>query len=149
MKLLAGMCLAALLATGLRADDLEGEARAVERMLVAPCCWRQVVAEHFSPEADQMRQEIRSLLASGKTRQEILDQYVAQYGPAILVKPPYKGFNILGYLLPGAVLLLVGVWLVRYLGRRRSPESAPVQAQPSVDPRYAARLEQELRERDS
>jgi cytochrome c-type biogenesis protein CcmH len=136
-----------LLVGTLRADDQEAEARAIERLLVAPCCFRQAVVDHFSPEADQVRQEVRRLLAEGKERQEILDLYVARYGTAVLVKPPFKGFSLLGYLLPVAVLAAVGVWLLRYVARR--PVQASAQAQTTSDPEYSARLAQELRERDN
>jgi cytochrome c-type biogenesis protein CcmH len=63
---------------------VEREAKQIERMLIAPCCWTQPVSDHYSAEADQIRAGIRAMLAAGKTRQQILDAYVAQYGERIL-----------------------------------------------------------------
>ena len=129
---------------------LEEEARELEHLLIAPCCWRQPVADHLSAEADELRRGIHALLEAGKTRQEILDFYVAQYGPAILAKPPYRGFGLLGYVLPGVFVLLLGGLLWRFLARSRhaalvEPEPRPA---PAKDQRYAAQLDQELRELD-
>ncbi|MDX6665471.1 MAG: cytochrome c-type biosis protein CcmH, partial [Solirubrobacteraceae bacterium] len=39
-----------------------------------------------SPRADQERAEIRRLIAQGKTKQQILDIFAAEYGPNVLAK---------------------------------------------------------------
>jgi cytochrome c-type biogenesis protein CcmH len=101
-------------------DDLEKEAKAIEGLLIAPCCWRQPVSVHYSPAADEIRTEIRRMLRSGLTRQEILDTYVVEYGDQILAKPPAEGFNLLAYLLPLAFLVLGGFVAV-YVFKRLSP----------------------------
>ena len=59
---------------------LEREAKLLEAKLMAPCCWAQQVSLHQSPAADEIKQNIRRLLAEGKTSQQILDTYVAEYG---------------------------------------------------------------------
>jgi cytochrome c-type biogenesis protein CcmH len=138
---------AVLLLAGAAAPAPHGEqARELERLLIAPCCWRQPVADHFSAEADQLRGEIRALLQEGKTQEEILDFYVARYGKAILAKPPYQGLDLLAYVLPGCFLLLLGGglgWIA--VKSRRRPAAAPPPDTPLPDA-YAARLERELKE---
>lgn len=55
------------------------------------------------------RKKIKDHLEEGKTKAEILDIFVTQYGEEALATPPKKGFNLLGYIMPFAVLLLAGV----------------------------------------
>ena len=62
--------------------SLEQEARAIERMVIAPCCWMQPVSDHQSPASDEVKQQIRVWLAAGKARQQVLDGFVEQYGAA-------------------------------------------------------------------
>jgi cytochrome c-type biogenesis protein CcmH len=84
--------------------SLEKEAKVIEGLLIAPCCWSQQVSVHQSPASDEIKQTIRRLLADGKTRQQILDVYVAEYGDRILAEPPARGFSTLIYLLPWVFL---------------------------------------------
>ncbi|MEJ2083624.1 MAG: hypothetical protein P8Y94_16010, partial [Acidobacteriota bacterium] len=35
--------------------QLESEAKEIETMLIAPCCWTQPVSEQYSAAADQIR----------------------------------------------------------------------------------------------
>jgi len=129
------------------APDLETRAKKLESRLMAPCCMANTVAEHYSPSAFAMRQEIRDLLAAGQSEDEILDYYVAKHGKLILSRPAAKGFDFLAYGLPillfpvGAVLLLV--WL-RRVGRKETP-TRPQLETPEVDPKYLERIKRELR----
>ena len=56
--------------------------------LIAPCCWREPIAIHRSPEALQMLDEVRWLAAEGRSEDEIKAIFVARYGARILVDPP-------------------------------------------------------------
>lgn len=142
-----------LLAVGLsgafvpaQSEAREAEARAIENLLIAPCCWRQPVSVHLSPASLQIREEIRKMLDQGMTRQGILDAYVDQYGSRILSAPPARGFNALSYLMPlvGLVLggLAVGVYFRRHAFRDNAkPSPAPPTA---VASRYAALIKDEI-----
>jgi len=121
------------------------EAREIEDHLIAPCCWSQPVSQHDSEIAQQIRNEVSSMVAAGKSRDEILDFYVARYGERILVTPRAKGFNALVYVLPWAALPL-GAWiLVLLLKKLRAPAAAPA-ALP--DSRYTSVIEKEMKELD-
>jgi cytochrome c-type biogenesis protein CcmH/NrfF len=52
-------------------SELETEAKAIEGLLISPCCWRQPVSVHFSPASDEVREEVREMLSAGLTREEI------------------------------------------------------------------------------
>jgi cytochrome c-type biogenesis protein CcmH len=69
-----------------------------------------------SPRADQLRREIKKLIARGETKSQIKSTLSGRYGPAILALPPASGFSLAAYLVPIAVaagLLLLGIVLVR------------------------------------
>jgi cytochrome c-type biogenesis protein CcmH len=125
----------------------EQEAKRLEAELIAPCCWAQQVSVHSSPAADKVRADIRERLASGQTREQILDAYVAEYGQAILVEPPARGSNLALYVAPPvafaatAVLLVV---VVRRFSRRSAAALAPAAADTAGDPRLAGTLDDEL-----
>jgi len=129
--------------------NTEETAHEIERLLIAPCCWSQPVAQHYSEAADQIRKEVRELLAAGKSKQEILDYYVSRYGERILASPRPRGFNLLVYVLP-AVFLLSGTGVVVLFLKKQTMQSADQSlsalAEPVLDEQYASRVERELRE---
>ena len=101
-----------------------------------------------SPQAYAERSYIRTLIAQGDTKAQIERALVAQYGPAVLGKPPAHGFNLTVYILPPAILLIgaatLAVTLPRWRRRARAAASARTSRAPPPDPADAARLEQEL-----
>jgi cytochrome c-type biogenesis protein CcmH len=114
--------------------------RDIEDHLIAPCCWTQPISQHESGIAEQMREEVRAMVAAGKSRDEILDYFVAQYGERILATPRPVGFNLLVYIL--------GAWILWILIKKLR---APAPEQPSIDTpdsRYASIIEKELKEFD-
>jgi cytochrome c-type biogenesis protein CcmH len=126
------------------------KAREIEDNLIAPCCWSQPVSQHYSEVSEQIRQEVRAMVDAGKSRDEILDYYVAKYGERILATPRAKGFNALAYILPWTALALGAVLLIALLRKRRSlaPAHVPDGLLPASDSRYDAIIEKELRDLD-
>ncbi len=143
------LALALSLATAAGPDPqvLEQQARQLEAKLIAPCCWTQQVSLHQSAAADEIKQNIRVMLATGQTNQQILDYYVARYGDRILAEPPARGFSASLYVLPW-FFLAGSVGLVVFIVRRlRTPEP---ELRPSVEPAEvneteADRIDEELR----
>jgi len=130
---------------GVLAADNEAEARKIEVLLMAPCCGANTLAIHDSDPASKMKLEIREMLASGMSRQEILDHYVAKYGNTILSMPSTRGFGLVAYVLPFFALIL-GPFLIWGVLRRRVTEAPPDPAPlPHVDLKYRERIEKELR----
>jgi cytochrome c-type biogenesis protein CcmH len=151
--LLTVLALGLLLAGPVRARDVEREARELEALLIAPCCFSQQVSLHQSPAADEVRHDVRRRLAAGETRDQILQAYVAQYGKRILATPPDEGFDRILHLLPPLGLALTAALLVFFFRRftaARTPEPSPVApaAPPALDERYRAALDDELRDLD-
>jgi cytochrome c-type biogenesis protein CcmH len=130
---------------------IEQQAKRLETMLIAPCCWSQQVSVHSSPASDEIKTNIRKLLAEGKTQQQILDAYVAEYGDRILAEPPAHGFSAALYVLPW-VFLAGSIGLVVVVIRRLR---TPGQAVPAfetgaapIDEAEAERIDDELRKLD-
>jgi len=146
---MATILLLALTSQGAENAKAADRAREIEDQLIAPCCWSQPVSQHDSEISQQIRDEVSSMLAAGKSRDEILDTYIARYGERILVTPRAKGFNTLAYILPWAALP-IGAWiLVLLLRKLRSPAPSPEPApSPAPDSRYDSVIEKELRELD-
>jgi cytochrome c-type biogenesis protein CcmH/NrfF len=86
---------------------------------------------------------ILTLLDQGASEEEVLADFVGEYGKAVLIAPPLEGFNWVGYLTPAAALLMGGA-LVGLLLRRglRSPTSEP---QTAVSSEEWDRLQAEIR----
>ena len=101
-----------------------------------------------SPEAYQERNFIRGLIAKGETKRQIERALVANYGVAVLGKPPAHGFNLTIYVLPPAVLAaglaLLAFTLPRWRRRVRAGASEPASAAPSLSQADEGRLDEEL-----
>jgi cytochrome c-type biogenesis protein CcmH len=137
------------LGPGLSGAGLEREARALEALIVAPCCFRQQVSLHQSSAADEVRKDVRLRLAAGETRERILNAYVAQYGKRILVEPPAEGFDLTLYVLPPFLFLASAAVVVLALRRLSRPVAAvPESPGPVASGDYARKLDHELRDLD-
>jgi cytochrome c-type biogenesis protein CcmH len=105
--------------------------RRIEERFIAPCCWSENVAVHRSEVAAEMRTEIAKMLAEGKTEDQIVARFVAQYGERVLIVPRGPSTVWLA-IIPWVALalgLLILAWFIR---RRRAAE--PAQAARSLPP---------------
>jgi len=114
--------------------DLEAE-------LVCPTC-KTTLDQSDAPIARRMKLYIRQRIAAGASAQQIKDELVAQFGPAVLAEPPKHGFDLLAWVLPLAGLA-VGVVAVGLLAWRWSRAREPAPEEP-LDPELEQRLDDEL-----
>ena len=79
--------------------------------------------------------EVDSLLTQGKTEQQIIDSFVAQYGPIIYAEPPKSGFSLVAWAMP-TVYLLLGALLVIFVISRwlKRPEAESASGGPPPKP---------------
>jgi|GEM_PF-677830 len=143
----AALLLWSTISFGAETKQASDKAREIEDNLIAPCCWSQPVSQHDSDIAQQIRSEVSSMVAAGKSREEILNYYVSKYGERILVTPRARGFNTLAYILPWAALPIGAWFLTLLLKKLRSPAPSPAPA-PLPDSRYASVIEKEMKELD-
>lgn len=125
----------------------------VGRELACLCgtCPRRPLDECTCGHAQQERDRIKSMLASGQKPQAVIDAYVNDFGLEVLSTPPAEGFNLAAWFMPPLVLVF-GFFIVRGVLKSWSQTQPITTAQTahdgSTDP-FMDRLENELRERDT
>jgi cytochrome c-type biogenesis protein CcmH len=145
MRLLLALAVALALAPAAAAAcptaaDLEGE-------LICPTC-KTTLDQSDAPAARRIKSLVRERVAECASEQQIKDELVAQFGPAVLAAPPREGFHWLAWLLPLAGLL--GAAAVTSFLVWRWSRSRPVQAAAEsngrlpLDPELERRLDREL-----
>jgi cytochrome c-type biogenesis protein CcmH len=121
----------------------------VENDVMCTSC-REPLAVAQAPQADSERSYIRALIAQCMTKQQVEQNLVAQYGEAVLAKPPASGVNLTVYVLPPAIVLaglaILAFTLPRWRRRARTAAGAPTSKLPPLDEADAQRLERELSE---
>lgn len=104
-----------------------------------------VLSVSNSPVAMQERQFIRDQIAQGKSKDEIKDALVDEYGEAVLADPGTEGFNATLWVVPILVTLLALAAIVfavrRWRGRTPTSEPEPP---PPLSAEDARRLDAEL-----
>jgi cytochrome c-type biogenesis protein CcmH len=71
----------------------------IESEVMCPVCGTLLeLAE--SPQAQREKVFVEKLVSEGKTKDQIKDALVAQYGDAVLALPKGKGFNLSAYVVP-------------------------------------------------
>ncbi len=96
----------------------------VEAEVMCPICGTLLeLAE--SPQAQRERVFVKRLIAEGKTKAEIKDALVAQYGQAVLALPGGTGFDLSAYLVPAIAFALAAVALALGICRWRGAAKPP------------------------
>ncbi|HET6348163.1 MAG TPA: cytochrome c-type biogenesis protein [Candidatus Krumholzibacteria bacterium] len=134
--------------TELRDPVLATRFNEVSDALVCQCGCQMIlrVCNHQNcPSAIPMRHEIEKQLQAGKTNDEIIASFVAQYGDKVLSEPPATGFNLAAYVMPGFGLL-VGLFIVATIASRwMSRHRLAVEPAAPVDPELRKRIEKEIK----
>lgn len=82
-------------------------------------CQNQTVADSTSDLANDLRREVRIMLARGASDKDVIDFMTARYGDFVLYRPPVKASTVLLWIGP-AVLLVGGLTALVLVLRRRS-----------------------------
>jgi cytochrome c-type biogenesis protein CcmH/NrfF len=122
----------------------------IERSLKCNCsCGLDVHSCQFQMQCDVSpgwTERIRGNLEAGMTPEAIQAGFVADYGLQVLMAPPAEGFNLVGYLLPGAVILLAGA-LIGMVARGGVKRARPALVT-EIDDEDAERLRAEWQKLD-
>lgn len=144
--LLSLLALAALAAPAV-ASEQQPTLSEIEKEVMCPVCGTLLqLAE--APQAQRQKAFVRRLIAEGKSKQQIKDALVVEYGEEVLALPEGKGFNLSAYLVPviafaiALVALAIGVARWRRAGGPPDGNSKPAPQDPS--PEDTERLDADL-----
>ena len=98
-------------------STLEARTSVVAAQLRCPVCQGLSIQDSPSELSQQMRRVVRDQLAAGRTPDEVKAYFVSKYGEWILLEPKARGFNLVVYLLPIA-LVVAGLVVITTVVRR-------------------------------
>ena len=153
LLVLSGLLTATVIAQGSTPTD--DEVNAIAKDLFCPVCENTPLDVCPTDACKEWREEIRSMLADGKTEAEIKQHFVDYYGARVLSEPPRTGFNWLAYVIPPIVIVVGAFVLFRALRAWSQGSESKAEADmdeddalPSSDDEYIARMEEELKKRN-
>jgi cytochrome c-type biogenesis protein CcmH len=135
--------------------SLEQRAQSIDKSLMCPVCPSETIDQAQVELASQMRVVVREKLAEGWTREQILQFFVDRYDESILAAPPKKGFNLIVWIAPlavvaGAAVLLYFVLRAMRLGKSgQSGQDEHILLQDVGLEPYLSEVDQELEARNS
>jgi cytochrome c-type biogenesis protein CcmH len=103
------------------ADNPQIEARLKTLAVELRClvCQNQTLADSNAPLAEDLRREVREMIAKDMSDREIIDFLVQRYGDFVLYRPPWKASTTLLWLGPFLLLITGATALVLALRRRQ------------------------------
>ena len=116
--------------------DLEDE-------VMCPVCGASLGIASESPQAQRERAFIQAQIDECKSKDEIKDALVAEFGDEVLALPGDDGFDLAAYLVPLAILLGAGAVITVGVRRWRARPAASAEG-PSANARESKRLNDDL-----
>jgi cytochrome c-type biogenesis protein CcmH len=105
-------------------------------------CQNQTIADSNAPLALDLRNQIRTQIAQGRSDSQIRAYMVERYGDFVLYKPPFKASTLVLWLGPLLLLAAGAAIFWKVVGKRRPGQTAPEPA-----PGRRAEIEALLEER--
>ncbi len=104
------------------ARDNDAAIQAIEKRIKCTCgCGLDVytcrTTDFTCPVSPKMHAQVLALAESGNNAEQIIAAFVREHGIEILMAPPRRGFNLIGYYAPYAIILTAGVALVYAMSR--------------------------------
>ena len=102
------------------ADDPTNEARLKHLAVELRClvCQNQTLADSNAPLAEDLRREVREMIAKNMSDQEIIEFLTARYGDFVLYRPPLKASTTLLWVGPFLLVIVGATALIITLRRR-------------------------------
>ena len=126
--LLAILLAAAGTALAIDAEDafddpvLQERYEKINRELRCLVCQNQTIADSNATLAQDLRREVRGMIAAGRTDDEIREFMIERYGDFVLYRPRMTAGNFLLWAAP-VLLLVVGAFVLVRVVRRRAQET--------------------------
>ncbi|MCB0036303.1 MAG: cytochrome c-type biogenesis protein CcmH [Anaerolineales bacterium] len=137
-------------------DVTDDDVNRVAKQLFCPTCENTPVDVCPTQTCSDWRDLIRQQLEEGRSDEEVLDYFAAQYGPQVLANAPREGFGLFLWIAPIVVVLGGIIFFARYMshlqqvnrrqGQRVSGRKAEADENdlPPAEGDYRRRLEDEL-----
>jgi cytochrome c-type biogenesis protein CcmH len=94
----------------------------INRELRCLVCQNQTIADSNATLAQDLRREVRDMIAAGRTDDEIREFMIERYGDFVLYRPRMTAGNFLLWAAP-VLLLVVGAFVLVRVVRRRAQET--------------------------
>jgi len=94
----------------------------INRELRCLVCQNQTIADSNATLAQDLRREVRDMIAAGQTDAQIREFMIERYGDFVLYRPRMTAGNFLLWAAPVLLLLIGAIVLVRVV-RRRAQET--------------------------
>jgi len=122
----------------------------VEDEVMCPVCGVPLGLATEAPQAQRERAFIQREANACKSKQQIKNELVAQFGDRVLALPPDKGFNIVAYLVPALIVLggIAAIATVALKRRRKGADTPPPPGTPALAGDDADRLDADLERYD-
>ena len=101
-------------------DDpaLQQRYESINRELRCLVCQNQTIADSNATLAQDLRREVRDMIAAGQTDAQIREFMIERYGDFVLYRPRMTAGNLLLWAAPVLLLLIGAIVLVRVVRRR-------------------------------
>ena len=115
------------------AGDNDAGIQAIEKRIKCTCgCGLDVytcrTTDFTCPVSPKMHAQVLALAAAGNTGEQIIAAFVREHGIVILMAPPKRGFNLIGWVTPWVVVLVAGAALAFALAQWAKRGSATLTA---------------------
>lgn len=114
-----------------RDPELEKRVDAVSAELRCLVCQNQTIADSHADLAIDLKNQVRDMLRSGNTNEEVVNYMVERYGDFVRYKPPMKPTTYFLWFGPGLLILggLSVLFLTLRKRRQRVIDAAPLTAE--------------------
>jgi len=135
------------------AGDNDAAIQAIEKRLKCTCgCGLDLytcrTTDFSCPLSPGLHSRVIALSEAGMTAEQIIADFVREYGVVMLMAPPARGFNLTAYWLPGLAILGTGTALVftilRWTRSARPAEAVPSDAETPATKAELERLRHDL-----
>ena len=140
---LTGLALCLALAAPAAAACPQTSLGDLEDEVMCPVCGTSLGLAPAAPQAQRERASIQGMIDDCKSKDEIKDALVAEFGDGVLALPDDDGFDLAAYLVPLAILLGAGVAITVGVRRWRARPAA-AEAGPTASTRESKRLDEDL-----
>jgi cytochrome c-type biogenesis protein CcmH/NrfF len=128
-----------------KARDYESDLEELITTVYCYCgCTRETIQACVCPTAQNVEIDFRNRLSENETVEEIRTSYLETYGSEFYAVMPAKGINLLAYLMPGVILIVIGGVAFAVLHRSRSDKMDLTQPDKQISDELQQKVESEL-----